>query len=148
MKQLFIVLISLLVLTACTDKPEDTFKQITINGNVTLANGSPAEGTIYFRAFYLWSLDGEFRHTLAEIVDFESNTPNYQQKIDYNLTTGEGIAVLAWLDTDGDKIFCTPTYREDPAGLAWKEGDPAEEVELNIVLTDNCQAETFFYPPK
>ena len=40
--------------------------------------------------------------------------------------------------------FARLPHRQDTAGLAWDEKEAGDMVELNVILTDNCQAETFF----
>jgi hypothetical protein len=64
------------------------------------------------------------------------------------LHRGEGLALHAWLDADGDGYFCTPGKRVDPSGLSWSGETPDDIVEMSILLSDNCRAANWFYPPK
>ena len=93
------------------------------------------------------ALDGDMAHPLSEIVDFESDSAEFSQTIEYPLHMGTGLAIHAWVDTDGDGIFCTPTSRQDPSGLAWQEATPEGEAEITIKLEANCRAANWFYPP-
>ena len=87
------------------------------------------------------------QHPLEEIEDFTSEGPSFSHTFQYPLHKGTGLAVHAWIDTDGDGIFCTPTSRTDPSGLASTEETPAGNVTLNIVMTGNCRAANWYYPP-
>ena len=138
---------ALIVLSACSGAPEEKYQTVTLNGNVRLQAGPVPEGTIYFRLYTLWSLEGELRHPLEEIEDFQSDSANFTHTFEYPLHKGEGLAIHAWIDTDNDAVFCTPTVRTDPGGLAWTEETPSGEIDMTITLTDNCRNASWFYPP-
>ena len=136
------------LISSCSNTPEEAFRTITLNGEVKMAAGPIAAGTIYFRLYNLESLEGELQHPLNEIEDFQSDSPVFTHTFEYPLHMGEGIAIHAWLDADGDGIFCTPSRRTDPSGLGYVETTPENEIDMTIKLTENCRAANFFYPPQ
>ena len=147
MRTIPLMLATTLLLAACSKAPEESFATITVKGNVSLTAGPMPEGMLHFRLYTLEALNGELRHPLQEIEDFESNTSKYSHTFQYPLHVGEGLAVHVWLDTDSDGIFCTPLARLDPSGLAYMEATPAGEVTMDVTLDKNCRAANYFYPP-
>lgn len=139
---------ALIALTGCSGGPEGEWVDVRLTGEVSGADGEEIpDGKIHFRVFLLNSLEGNLRHPLKEIVDFESDSANYEHTFSYPLHMGDGLAVHAWVDTDSDGIFCTPNEREDPAGLGWTEETPDGDVQLDVILSENCRAANYFYPP-
>jgi hypothetical protein len=136
-----------MTLSACSDMPEEKFATVTLNGTVQMAAGPMPPGALHFRLYNLESLEGELQHALQEIEDFDSDSPVFSHTFEYPLHMGTGLAVHAWIDTDGDGIFCTPTSRLDPGGLAYTETTPEGEVDMTITLSANCRAANWFYPP-
>jgi hypothetical protein len=135
-------------LVACDSPPAEEYVTVSLTGAVKMAAGPVPDGPIYFRLYNLESGEGELAHPLEEIIDLQSETPEFDFTFEYPLHKGEGLAVHAWIDTDGDGIFCTPTSRTDPSGLATMEETPTGEVNLDVILTANCRAASWFYPPK
>jgi len=138
---------ALVTVAACSNAPDEEYIRVTINGEVQMTAGPVPAGTVHFRLYNLESLQGELQHPLEEIEDFQSDSPLFSHTFDYPLHKGEGLAVHAWVDTDGDGIFCTPTARLDPGGLAYMRDTPVSETSITILLTANCKAANFFYPP-
>ena len=136
------------ILAACSEGPKEEFVPVTLTGQVSMQAGPTPTGTVHFRLYNLWWLEGDLRHPLEEIADFTSDSTNFSHSFEYPAHKGTGLAVHAWIDTDGDGVFCTPTAKLDPSGLTAMEESPAGDVTMNIVLTDNCQAANFFYPPR
>jgi hypothetical protein len=138
------------LLSACSNAPEEKFSTITLNGSIRMVAGPVPAGTIHFRLYNLESLSvsEELQHPLSEIEDFESETAQFSHTFEYPLHRGEGLAVHAWLDADGDGIFCTPEKRVDPSGMSWVGDTPEGSIEMSITLSDNCRAANWFYPPK
>ena len=135
------------LVSSCSNTPDEAFTTVTLNGEVKMSAGPMGPGTLYFRLYNLESLSGELQHPLNEIEDFQSDSPVFTHTFEYPLHMGEGLAIHAWLDTDGDGIFCTPTQRLDPGALEYTETTPEGEINMTITLTDNCRAANFFYPP-
>ena len=135
------------LLAGCGGGIEKEYRTVTVNGTVSMVAGPLPAGTINFRLYNLWYLEGDLRHAMEEIEDFQSDSGEYTHTFEYPLHKGTGIAIHAWLDADGDGFFCTPQSRVDPAGLTAAEATPEGEVTLDITLTDNCRAANFFYPP-
>lgn len=135
------------VLAACSGGPKEEFVPVTLTGQVSMQAGPAPTGTVHFRLYNLWWLEGELRHPLEEIADFTSDSTSFSHSFEYPAHKGTGLAVHAWIDTDDDGIFCTPTAKLDPSGLTAMEENPAGDVTMNIVLTDNCRAANYFYPP-
>jgi hypothetical protein len=136
-----------MLLAACSEAPVETYTTITLNGEVKMSVGPTPPGTLHFRLYNLESLSGELQHPLHEIEDFESESPVFTHTFEYPLHMGEGLAIHAWLDADGDGIFCTPAQRLDPSGLEYLEATPEGEINMTITLTANCRAANYFYPP-
>jgi hypothetical protein len=134
-------------LTSCDNAPAENFAQVTVNGEVRMVVGPMPPGTLHFRLYNLESLAGGLQHPLEEIEDFTSDSPDFSHTFDYPLHKGDGLAIHAWADTDGDGIFCTPTARLDPSGLAYTPETPSGEISMVITLSDNCRAANYFYPP-
>jgi len=148
LSSLLIPLSAAALLAACSDAPEAKYQSVTLNGTVRMAAGPMPAGNLHFRLYNLWYLEGDLRHPLEEIEDFESDSPVFTHTFEYPLHKGTGFAVHAWLDTDGDGIFCTPDSRTDPSGLSTMTETPSGEIDVVITLTDNCRAAGYFYPPK
>ena len=144
---IFLVASASITLAGCGGGPEGEWVDVSLSGQVSAADGEVPEGKIHFRVYHLESLEGDLRHPLEEIVDFESDSTSFSHSFSYPLHMGEGLAVHAWVDTDGDGVLCTPTEREDPSGLGWTEDTPAGDVQLDVVISDKCRAANFFYPP-
>jgi hypothetical protein len=136
-----------MLLAACSEAPVETYTTITLNGEVKMSVGPVPPGTLHFRLYNLESLSGELQHPLHEIEDFESESPVFTHTFEYPLHMGEGLAIHAWLDADGDGIFCTPAQRLDPSGLEYVEATPEGAINMTITLTANCRAANYFYPP-
>jgi hypothetical protein len=135
-------------LIGCSGAPEEKFTAITLDGRVRMIAGPVPAGTIHFRLYNLEAGSGDLAHPLAEIEDFESDSAEFTHTFEYPLHKGEGIALHAWLDADGDGIFCTPDSRTDPSGMSWNGETPEGTIELSVLLSDNCRAASWFYPPK
>ena len=145
--KLAVITIITAALAACSGGPKEEFVPVTLTGQVSMQAGPAPAGTVHFRLYNLWWLEGGLRHPLEEIADFTSESPNFSHSFEYPVHKGTGLAVHAWIDTDDDGVFCTPTAKLDPSGLAAMDENPAGDVTMNIVLTDNCQAANYFYPP-
>jgi hypothetical protein len=135
------------ILAGCSNAPTENFRTITLNGNVMMTAGPLPQGTLHFRLFVLEALEGELQHPLSEIEDFDSESGIFSHTFEYPLHTGEGLAIHAWLDSDDDGIFCTPTSRLDPSGMAWQTETPENAVDMVITLDRNCRSSGWFYPP-
>jgi hypothetical protein len=141
-------IIALIMLSACSGAPEEQLVPVTLNGTIKMVAGPVPAGTISMRLYVLeTSQEGELQHPLAEIEDFQSDTTEFTHSFQYPAHIGSGLALHAWVDTDGDGIFCTPTDRLDPSGLAWIEASPEGEISLTVTLTENCRAAGWLYPP-
>ena len=139
---------ALILLSACSGAPEEKLVPVTLNGTIKMTAGPVPTGTISMRLYVLQtSQEGELQHPLAEIEDFQSDTAEFTHNFQYPAHIGTGLALHAWVDTDGDGVFCTPSERLDPGGLGWIEEMPDGEISLTVTLTENCRAASWFYPP-
>lgn len=139
------VLVGSVLLTACAETPIET-RTIELTTNVNAPAG--VEGPIEIRVFHTWSLEGELRHPMHLIEIFPAETGNsFTRSFEYPLGEGEGLAVFAWVDTDGDGAHCTPDVRNDLSGLTVNEGNLPDKVEVTVDLTEPCRAPGWFYPP-
>ena len=133
-----------LLLTACAEAPIET-RTIELTTNVEAPPG--VEGPVEIRVFHAWSLEGELRHPLHLIEIFPAETgDSFTQSFEYPIDEGEGLAVWAFIDTDGDGIHCSPSVRNDLSGLTVDEGAVGDQVEVTVNLTDPCRAPGWFYP--
>jgi hypothetical protein len=141
------VVVGITSLTACDGGiPEAKLMPVSVSGTVEMGAGPLPAGNFYFRLFVLESLEGDLQHPLEEIEDFTSDSADFSHSFNYPAHMGEGLAIHAWLDTDGDETFCTPDARLDPGGLAYLTEISAGDVTLNVSLTANCRAANWFYP--
>lgn len=149
LSSLLVPLSAAALLAACSDTPEPEYQTITLHGKVSMVAGPMPEGKLHFRLYNLWYLEGDLRHPLEEIEDFESNSAEFTHTFEYPLHKGTGLALHAWLDSDGDGIFCTPTARTDPAGITTFDETPAAgDLDIEVKLTENCRQAGYFYPPR
>jgi hypothetical protein len=149
-KKIFLPTLAGILLSACSGAPEENLIPVTLNGTIKMAVGPMPEGTINMRLYVLESLGDEgdeLQHPLEEIEDFQSDSAQFTHEFQYPAHKGTGLALHAWVDTDGDGVFCTPSMRTDPSGLARIEESPQGEVSLTVNLTANCRAANWFYPP-
>jgi len=140
-----VALAAALLLTACGE-PDPGMQEIEVA--VTVAPPPGVDGPVEVRLFQLWSLEGKMRHPLQllEILPAEAGK-TFTHTLDYPAGFGEGLAVFAWIDTDGDGIHCTPTSREDLSGLAMVESVDSGKAQVTVTLTEACRAPGWFFPP-
>ena len=133
-----------LLLSACGEAPIET-RTIELTTNVVAPEG--VEGPVEIRVFHAWSLEGTLRHPLQLIEIFPLQTgTTFTQSFEYPLGEGEGLAVWAYIDTDGDGVHCTPTVRDDLSGITVNEDTVPDQVEVTVNLTEPCRAPGWFYP--
>ena len=104
-------------------------------------------GTLHVQAYHAWSGEGILRHPLQEMGGFTTQAADISGTISYPAGGGEGLAVHAWLDQDGDGVFCTPANQAEPSGLVVFDEMPAGEARVSLVLAETCKAANWFYPP-
>ena len=119
---------------------------VTVTGNIKLPEGVESSGTAYISLYHAWALEGELRHPVQFIESFEATIGSFSIEAAYPIDKGEGLLVYVWLDTDGDGVLCTPTDRDDLAGLTVVEAFPAEKVTVEIELTAPCAGPDWFFP--
>ncbi len=95
LRSLLATLSAAALLVACSDAPQEKYQTVTLNGKVRMIAGPMASGKLHFRLYNLWYLDGELRHPLEEIEDFESDTAEFTHTFEYPLHKGTGLAVHA-----------------------------------------------------
>ena len=59
-------------------------------------------------------------------------------------TTGQGLLIYGWLDTDGD--LCAPVQRPEPSGLFRVSSSPAHRVKVQLVLDKRYAALEALFP--
>lgn len=133
-----------LLLAACSE-PAPPVRQLEVSGRVLSPPG--ASGPVSVSVYHAWALTGELRHPLEFIADIPVTDGQFAATVDYPLDMGTGLAVYAWQDLDGDGVLCTPTVRDDLAGLSVLETLPDGPVNLDVSLTAACRGPDFFYPP-
>ena len=135
----------LAVLAGCAE-PEIQTMPVSLTGTITAPDGVTAD-KFYVRLYHAWALEGLLRHPVEEIESFETTGAAFSHDFDYPVDTGEGLLVYAWLDTDGDGVLCTPSVRDDIAGLIEVSEFPADAVTVELELTATCAGPDWFYPP-
>lgn len=138
-----IALLALSLVSGC-GSPEEPTRAVKLTGTVAAPG---LDGTVTVQLYHAWALSGDLRHPLQFIEEFRAR-PNqpFEHAFDYPEARGEGLVVYAWLDTDGDEVLCTPSFREELAGLTVVDDFPADTVAANIVLTEPCRGPDWFYP--
>jgi hypothetical protein len=138
----------LLLLTAygyyATREQPTTTRKVIVRGQTVAAPG--LAGPVTLRAFQAWTGAGTLRHPLEAITQFKAPLGAFEQTIDYPVNDGEGLVVYGWLDVDGDGVHCTPSVRNEPAGLVAVQGFPADVVSVSLDLITPCVGPEFFYP--
>jgi len=143
--RLALMMLPLIFLAGCSEPPP-AVKTVTLSGTIASGAGIPPNGTVRVQLFHAWALEGILRHPLEEIESFETRVGEFSHEFAYPLDAGEGLVVHAWLDTDGDGVFCTPTRRDEVAGFAEVEDFPADAVSVEITLDQPCAAPNWFFP--
>lgn len=138
-----IMALTLGALSGCSD-PHPT-RAIELSGTID-APADAAPGTVHVTVFHEWELQGELRHPRGEIVSFETKPGPFTYQLSYPEGRGEGLLVYAWIDSDGDGVHCTPSVRNELAGLAVAKEFPADEVVVDVRLTEPCRGPDWFYP--
>jgi len=131
------------LLSGCSEAPRPTMA-VTVQGTVTAEPG--ATGPVRVGLYHAWSLEGELRHPLQFIEEFQTGPGGFSHAFDYPLDIGDGLVVYAWQDLDGDGVFCTPSFREELAGLTEAAEFPADTVTVEIALVRPCAGPDWFYP--
>lgn len=138
---------ALAVLAAgCGPEPAAPTRAIEVRGEIRLPPGAEPRGKVYVNLYHAWALQGELRHPLQLIESFEAAPGAFSHRLAYPEGAGEGLVVYAWADLDGDAVLCTPSVREDVAGLAEVRGFPADAVTVTVDLTEPCRGPDWFYP--
>ena len=134
-------------LSGCADSESPT---MTVNLSGTIGVPADVQGsgkTVTVSLYHAWALDGELRHPIEFIESFATTLGDYDHAFEYPLDGGEGLLVYAWVDSDGDRVHCTPTVRIDRAGLIEVASFPAADVVADIILDTPCAGPDWFYPP-
>jgi hypothetical protein len=134
------------VVAACGEAEVRT-SPVTVAGTISAPEGVDADGTVYVSLYHAWALEGELRHPVEHIESFEAAVGQFSVEFAYPTDKGEGLLVYAWLDNDGDGVSCTPTDRDDLAGLVEVSPFPAETVNVRLMLEAPCAGPDWFYPP-
>lgn len=119
--------------------------EVAVSGEIS-AEASAAQGVVTVELQHAWTGTGELRHPLGPIETFTLEGPGpYDRTLLYPEAEGEGLVVYAWMDGDGDGVLCSPTNRDEPAGLTEVADFPAYVVTADVVLDAACAgAETLF----
>lgn len=137
-----------LLLTAygyyATREQPAAIRKLTLRGQTTAAPGFA--GRVTLRVFQAWAGSGVLRHPLEHIAQFQAPLGAFEQVIDYPVNDGNGLIVYGWLDIDADDVHCTPTVRDEPAGLVEVREFSADAVSVNLELSTPCAGPEFFYP--
>ena len=134
------------VAAGCGSEPPAPGRAVELNMEILLPPGVSATGKVYVSLFQAWSLEGELRHPLQLIENFEAVPGTVSHRFEYPENDGEGLIAFAWADLDGDGIDCTPTFRGDLSGLSEVPGFPGDRLNVTLNLTEPCRGPDWFYP--
>jgi hypothetical protein len=135
------------VLVAGCGETEIRTVPVTVEGFINAPVGLNTDGTVYLSLYHAWALEGELRHPVEHIETFEAGVGPFSVETAYPVEKGDGLLVYAWLDNDGDGVLCTPTDRNDLAGLTEVSTFPAEKVIVQVELRVPCAGPDWFFPP-
>jgi len=139
---------SVLVLTACSEAPVVT-APVTLNLSIEAPKSSSLAGTVHLYTFNAWRGEGDLRHPLAPIEEkltYDFGDGNITHTFEYPENMGDGFAVYAFLDTDGDGALCSPANRSEFAGFVVQDEQPSGEMNIAIELDSACAGWDRFYP--
>ena len=68
------------------------------------------------------------------------------ETIAYPLSTGEGLVVYGWLDSDGDGRLCAPGAALEPAGVVKVPSALSHEMSFQLVLDRVCAGAEGLFP--
>lgn len=135
------------MLLACAEGETPT-TPVSLSGEISVPDGVQSDGVkVTVNLYHAWALEGQLRHPVEFIESFETSVGQYSHSFDYPVEKGEGLLVYAWLDLDADGVHCTPTVRDDRAGLSVVQEFPAAEVTADVRLDVPCAGPDWFYPP-
>ncbi len=138
-----------LLLAACGSEPPQTVS-VTLNLELAAPNVLDPSGTVHLYTYNAYRGTGDLRHPLAlieEKLTFDYGDGTLTHTFDYVPGSGDGFAVYAFLDTDGDGWLCTPTKRDEFAGFAVMDDEPAGEINLTVEMDAVCAGSDRFFPP-
>jgi len=139
--------------SGCSGTPsESAATPVAIKGAVSVPAGTNTQGRVEVHLYQAWFGEGQLRHPLKFIESFETTVGEFSHSFGYPDNNGEGLIVYAWIDSDGDGINCTPTERNDVAGLTEVTDfalDSEEEyaaAPVSVQLSVDCAGPDWFYP--
>lgn len=148
-----VALLAVAVMSGCSGEPQDgPAIPVAIKGNISVPAGTNAQGRVEVHLFQTWFGEGDLRHPLKFIESFDSTVGEFSHNFGYPDNNGEGLIVYAWIDSDGDGINCTPTERNDLAGLTEVQdfvldsGEDYAAAPVNVELVVACVGPDWFYP--
>ena len=121
-----------LLLAACI--PTETLYEVQITGSVSSGVDAPIFGEVLLAQVG----EGALAHGMVWVEDFELDGPGA-----VSLTTvvpgyGEGLALYAWQDTDGDGLLCALGGDDEPTGAGFSDDFPSTAVTIDVTLDAAC----------
>ena len=104
------------VTPGCGAGPPAPKRVVELTGEIVLPPEAGTTGKIYVSLFQAWALQGELRHPLQLIENFETAPGAFSHSFEYPANDGEGLIVFAWADLDGDGVHCTMSSRRTRRG--------------------------------
>jgi hypothetical protein len=148
-----IALLAIAVVSGCSGEPQEgPAISVAIKGNIAVPAGTDSRGRVEVHLYQTWFGEGELRHPLKFIESFETTVGEFSHSFGYPDNNGEGLIVYAWIDSDGDGINCTPTERNDLAGLtevtdfSLDSGEEYAAAPVTVQLQVDCAGPDWFYP--
>jgi hypothetical protein len=137
------------LLGACSESAPET-TPVTLNLTLSSPNTLDPTGTVHLYTYNAYRGEGVLRHPLAAIEEkltYDYGDGQISHGFDYVPGSGEGFAVYAFLDSDGDGALCTPTKRDEFSGFAVLDDEPVGEIDIAIEMSSACAGSERFYPP-
>lgn len=112
------------------------FQQVDIVGTV-IPFAESDQGVLQVIAYHAQYGAGSLAYPFLEFDRTEFDSVQFEWTINIPQEEGEGLAIRAWLDTDGDGNFCSPDFQEEYGGTVVVD-NVDWIVDVVIPLTDPC----------
>lgn len=134
------------VLAGCNQTTR--YYAFSLEGSITLASGQSPDAPVVIELYHARAGEGELAYPLRKFAEYKLDKPGpfKLDKIEYPTDLGEGLVIYAWLDQNKDGALCSPTTREEPAGLIEATAFPARTITVNLTLQQLCLGPEAFYP--
>jgi len=121
-----------LLFAACL--PTETFYSVEVTATVT----ADADAPVYGEVLLADTGDGALAVPMLWVADFSLPSPGTLSLTVLVPDVGEGLAVYAWQDLDGDGLLCAPDGDTEPTGASFSDDFPGTAATLDVALSAPC----------